>query len=278
MTSDLDGALRLFKFALNYSIYAGNFAEIRWQREAKLEEITEADVLRETAWVILCSGFRERIVRRVFDHISLCFCDWESASAIVEAGPICREAAMASFRNHAKLSAIVACASHIHALGFAPFKQALLTSPITELRRLSYIGPVTVWHLAKNLGLDVVKPDRHLVRISHSLGFEDTNHFCTEIARTTGECKKVVDLIIWRYLADNAHPLLATNKVAEVGLHECRVASNPGRVRQAHQIDTISSGLKVRLLSQNRIWREPTPNDWEGRLRVGAGGRVGSFR
>ena len=38
---------------------------------------TESDLLREAAWVILCSGFREAVIRRMFDFISLCFCDWE---------------------------------------------------------------------------------------------------------------------------------------------------------------------------------------------------------
>jgi hypothetical protein len=150
------------------------------------------------AWVVLCSGFRERVVRRVFDHITLCFCDWESASAIVDADPACRVAAMASFRNAAKLGAIAETAHHVHARSFASFKQAVLADPLTELQRLPHVGPITVWHLAKNLGLDVAKPDRHLARVS-------TQHLCSELARKTGEQKKVVDLVVWRYLADNAH-------------------------------------------------------------------------
>jgi hypothetical protein len=143
-------------------------------------------------------------VRRIFDHITLCFCDWESASAIVEADPACRVAAMASFRNAAKLGAIAETAHHVHAQSFTSFKQAVLADPLAELRRLPYIGPITVWHLAKNLGLDVAKPDRHLARVSTQLGFENAEHFCSELGRKTGEQKKVVDLIVWRYLADNA--------------------------------------------------------------------------
>lgn len=43
---------------------------------------SESDLLGELAWVILCSGFRERVVRRIFGKISLCFFDWASAATI----------------------------------------------------------------------------------------------------------------------------------------------------------------------------------------------------
>jgi hypothetical protein len=164
--------LRIFELASAYVARAGFLAEVEWQRCVQLDEFSETDLLREAAWVVLCSGFRERVVRRVFDHITLCFCDWESASAIVDADPACRIAAMASFQNAAKLGAIAQTAHHVHARGFASFKHAVVADPLTELQRLPYIGPITVWHLAKNLRLDVAKPDRHLARVSTQLGFE----------------------------------------------------------------------------------------------------------
>jgi hypothetical protein len=205
MTPDLEGALRVFAAATTYMATSGRGAEVQWQRQVALEEFTETDLLREAAWVILCSGFRERIVRRVFDYISLCFCDWESASAILDADPACRLAAMESFRSPAKLGAIVTTALLVNRQGFAAFKEAVLAAPLTELRRLPYIGPTTVWHLAKNLGLEVAKPDRHLARISLSFGFDGADHFCAAIAEEVRERRNVVDLIVWRYLADNPH-------------------------------------------------------------------------
>ncbi len=206
---DLEGAMQIFTAATTYMADQSRCAEVERQRKVSLEEFTETDFLREAAWVILCSGFRERNVRRVFNHISLCFCDWESASAILDVDPICRVAAMASFRNPAKLGAIVASALHVHRQGFVAFKQAVLAAPLSELRRLPHIGPTTVWHLAKNLGLDVAKPDRHLARISSAFGFANPDHFCTAIAGVSEEKKNVVDLIVWRYLADNPHAFRA---------------------------------------------------------------------
>jgi hypothetical protein len=200
---DIEAALQIYSDATNYIASAGLSQEVQWQRDADFNQFGESDLLREAAWVILCSGFREAAVRRIFDHVSLCFCDWESASAIVEAYPACNWAARASFNSRAKIDAITEVARHVHDRGFAVVKEAVLADPVSELTKLPFIGPITVWHLAKNLGLDAVKPDRHLVRISEALGFPDPNMFCDVIAEESGEPVRVVDLIIWRYMADN---------------------------------------------------------------------------
>jgi hypothetical protein len=121
----------------------------------------------------------------------------------VSADPACRTAAMASFRNWPKLTALVNVARHVRTIGFDALRSRIIIDPFTELQQLPYIGPVTVLHLAKNLGLNVPKPDRHLQRIAAGLGFMSTEHFCGEVARITGERTSVVDLIVWRYVADN---------------------------------------------------------------------------
>lgn len=210
MKADLTAAVRFFSKACSYVQSAGLTAEIVWQRNAEFDEFTESDLLREHAWVALCSGFKESVVRRVFDHVSLCFCDWESAEAIVLAGDVCCATAIESFSNRTKLSGILAVAKHVHSIGFSNFKKTVLADPINRLQQLPFIGPVTSWHLAKNLGLDVAKPDRHLVRVSESLGFRDADHLCRELAASTGEQAKVVDLIVWRFLADNPNNVRST--------------------------------------------------------------------
>jgi hypothetical protein len=161
--------------------------------------------------VILCTGFREAIVRQVFDHVSLSFCDWESSEAIIASIPVCRSAAMASFRNGRKLDAIVMIARQIDQVGFESLKSRILKDPVLELSALPHIGPVTAWHLAKNLGFDAAKPDRHLVRLCNRLGFADVHELCGAIAAVTGQTVGVVDIVLWRYLAD-VRPLGAPRK------------------------------------------------------------------
>lgn len=206
---DLDGALRIYALASEYVHSSGFHEEVEWQRRTELNEITEQALLRESAWVILCSGFRESTVSRLFDHISLCFCDWEAAAAIVDTYPACYFAARTVFGHVAKLTAIVSVAKYIHETGFDSVKASIMSDPICTLRQLPFIGPVTVWHLAKNIGCNVAKPDRHMVRVSQSLGFDSHSDFCDAISECSGEPVKVVDLIVWRYLADNAAYVVA---------------------------------------------------------------------
>jgi hypothetical protein len=183
---------------------AGLDAEVEWQRNADFEMFSEAQLLREVAWVILCSGFRESIVRRTFGHISLCFFDWESAILVREHGELCVRAAMDSLRNEAKLRAIVTCANIVSSVGFDQLKGTLQRDPMVELRRFPFIGPITVWHLAKNLGLDVAKPDRHLARLASLCGYSSAGELCQDVSQMSGEAVKVVDLILWRYMADHS--------------------------------------------------------------------------
>jgi len=202
MTENLDLALRVFAAACAYIEDAGLSRQVEWQRSRRFPEFNESDFLRETAWVILCTGFREEIVRRVFNHVSLCFCDWESSHAIVTSARTCHATAMAAFRNERKLTAILRTAQYVDEAGFDTVKRRVLENPIPELRKLPYIGPITAWHLAKNLGFDVAKPDRHLVRLSSWVKYPDPHDLCSTIAISTGNSVSVVDTILWRYVAD----------------------------------------------------------------------------
>jgi hypothetical protein len=201
---DLARAIEFYQMAAEYSNSPVLRSEIEWQRQVQFHEFSERDFLRESAWVTLCAGFRESTVRRAFDHISLAFCDWESASSIVAAGETCVRAAAARFRNERKLDAILRVSRKIHKAGFARFKFDVLNRPIETLMTLPYIGHITAWHLAKNLGLDVAKPDRHLSRLSATFDFCCPDHLCRALSNAVGEAPKVVDLVLWRYLADNA--------------------------------------------------------------------------
>jgi hypothetical protein len=173
--------------------------EVRWQESRSLENLSEPEFLREYAWVVLNSGFRESVVRRCFDFISLCFCDWESAEAIACRRSVCVEAAFPIFKNRRKLEAIASTAAMIYREGFERLTYGLQTNPTTALRSLPYIGEVTSWHLAKNLGADVAKPDRHMVRLAERFGYKDTLTMCKDISMIVGDRISVADLVLWRF-------------------------------------------------------------------------------
>src|SRR6202011_3360269 len=114
------------------------------------------------------------------------------ASAICANSGLCRPTALAAFKNVRKIDAILATALFVDSVGFESYRIEILQDPISALRRLPYIGGITVYHLAKNLGADVVKPDRHLVRLAASQGFCDVQTLCSSIAKETGDPLRVV--------------------------------------------------------------------------------------
>ncbi len=177
---------------------AGYSEEILWQASRNPEGFTETDLLREAAWVILCSGFRESVVRKMFAHISLCFCDWESSAAIVASADACVATALARFNNGRKIRAICEVAERIAAFGFGYLRKEIIADPIETLGVFPFIGPRTVRHLAKNLGFLVAKPDRHLEALARRFGFSDVQAFCSVVARLSNDPVTVVDIVFWR--------------------------------------------------------------------------------
>ena len=191
---------RLFHEMRAWTSDAGFDWEVNWQRTRNLEAVTEQEFLRETAWVILCSGFRAAVVREKFDHISLCFCDWESADAIQSQSELCIATASVVFCNKPKMRAIAQVAAFVARWGFPSVLERLRRDVLSTLQELPYIGPVTSMHLAKNLGFPTPKPDRHLVRLARHLRCKSTFELCDLVAGATGEPISVVDVVMWRFM------------------------------------------------------------------------------
>src|SRR5262245_56961933 len=183
----VDHLLRAYLTARELIVARGYAWEIDWQDRQRLDSVSERDFLQEAAWVILCAGMRESTIRAKFGAISLAFFDWSSATAIVQERSTCIHAALRVFRHPQKLGAIADVASQVASLGFGPFRQSLTAEGLSRLDTLPYIGPVTRFHLAKNIGIDVVKPDRHLCRMADFAGFADPHAMCRLVADATGD-------------------------------------------------------------------------------------------
>ncbi len=196
--ADRRAALEFYVGAKEYVVRAGFGREIDWQEELRLENVDERQMLREQAWVVLSSGMREAVVARLFERVSHAFCDWD-AEAIQENSAQCTARALAAFCHPGKMNAIATNCRKLAEESLEAWKLALLAHGPTWLTRLQYIGPVTCWHLAKNVGLDVVKPDRHLMRMARASGARDPRALCALFASVTGDRLAVVDLVLWRY-------------------------------------------------------------------------------
>jgi hypothetical protein len=180
-------------------VQAGYEAELEWQEQRRLENVTESEFLRETAWVILSAGMAESVVSARFSRIAAAFLEWESARSITANATECRVRAMAAFRNARKIDAVISAAEVVADNGFDLVLAACIADPLSYLAGFPYIGPVTVNHLAKNLGIDIVKPDRHLMRIAAAAGVADPAELCAAVQLVTGDRLGVIDLVIWRH-------------------------------------------------------------------------------
>ena len=147
----------LYEKASSYCIEINYINEITWQSSLNFCSFTEVDLLREASWVILCSGFRENYIRKIFNYISLCFFDWESAKTIVEQADLCINTALSIFNNSKKITAITGVAKFIVQKDFFNYKYEIINNPISALQELPYIGPITAQHLAKTIGFNTLQ-------------------------------------------------------------------------------------------------------------------------
>lgn len=202
-----DDIIRYYYKAKQYVISSGYSEEIDWQEDISNSCLSKTDVLREAAWVILSSGMKEKVIRGLFPKISAAFYHWSSLADIVVNEEKCFSEAMSVFGNKGKIKAIIYFADQLDNMDDAQLKNSIENDPIKYLSRFPYLGPATSLHLAKNLGIDVVKPDRHLVRIAEKAGFASPHVLCRSISQFTNDIISVVDIVLWRYATLNKNYL-----------------------------------------------------------------------
>jgi hypothetical protein len=80
-------------------------------------------------------------------------------------------------------------------------KIKLSSDPISFIDTLPMMGPVTRYHLARNIGIDCVKPDRHLMRLAARWGYPNPLEMCKDIQNEIGGSEKLgtIDVVLWRW-------------------------------------------------------------------------------
>ena len=203
----LERLARSYLDAKDVVIGAGYEHELTWQQEAADVPVEESDLLAEAAWVILNSGMRESVIRPLFARIAVTFCDFESCERIISMESGCRDSALAVFRHPRKIDAILAFVRATSRIGAPEMLRRIRYEGPESLYALPFFGPATARHLAKNIGVEVAKPDRHLRRLADWLGFGDPQQLCHQLADVTGDSVAVVDVVLWRYSTLVADPL-----------------------------------------------------------------------
>jgi endonuclease III len=164
-------------------------------------EITDSDFLSELAWCIYNAGMKETVVRSKWEDIKSVFSYFDPDSIIATENEI-PDMIRRVFNHQAKASAVIQGAKKIKADGPMKdkFKGMAEQRAIVYLESFPFIGKVTRYHLARNIGFDVVKPDRHLVRLAEA--FETTpDDLVDRIAESTGLRRGFIDFVLWQWMA-----------------------------------------------------------------------------
>lgn len=160
-------------------IEAGYGGELEWVEERRFSDDAELFLL-EYIYVVLNAGMREQVARSIYEKV---------IGAIAERRPVSEV-----FRNGLKVVAIEKMRRDYRSV-FERLKGA--ADPLEFLEGLPFIGKVTKYHLARNLGLDFAKPDRHLTRIAAKYG-ATVQGLCGELSRQSGDRIGTVDVVLWR--------------------------------------------------------------------------------
>ena len=156
--------------------------EAKWANDVKLCD--DPDVFAyEAVWVVLSAGMKNQVVEGIYRKM---------IEALQQGKPL-----LNLFRHKSKVKAIEYIWKNRGWL-FSQFQQVNSeNAKLAFLNTLPWIGDITKYHLARNLGLDFCKPDRHLVRIAR--GYSMTpEELCHKLAKETGERIGVVDVVLWR--------------------------------------------------------------------------------
>lgn len=157
-------------------------ADIEWSENCGPPASAEA-FARATIFVICNSGMRNTVARGIFNRVC---------------GALARgEAARTVFNHPGKARAIddIWARRQEYFMGFLAAADAL-----EYCASIPWIGAITKYHLAKNFGAQVAKPDVHLQRLA-ALEGSTPQALCERLAQESGFKVATVDVLLWRACA-----------------------------------------------------------------------------
>jgi hypothetical protein len=167
---------------------AAGFAEedIAWSEGCK-PPVDAEDFASEAIFVICNSGMKNTVARRIYDKVMAALSQGESARTV--------------FGHPGKAAAIDdiwARREHWH---FQFVRVETDADRLAACEAMPWIGPTTKYHLAKNFGVDVAKPDVHLQRLADLEG-ATAQGLCERLREGSPyRYARTVDLLLWRACA-----------------------------------------------------------------------------
>lgn len=159
------------------------YEELCWVDNRCFENQTASDFFREYVFVVLSAGMKNEVANKIYLRFMKNF-EPETVGHLGKRKAI--QEAMKKYEHW-----------------FMTLKQ--MNNKLEYLASLPFIGPITKYHLARNLGLDYAKPDRHLERLSRCFGFATPQGMCEYLSIIFGMRIGTVDLVLWRYCNQNTN-------------------------------------------------------------------------
>lgn len=174
-----DKLLAYYQRCKDRVIKAGYGYEIEQVDKRQFNTITPEGFLSQFAFVVLNTGMKNQVAQEMYNRLCAKGID--------------------TVNHKQKKLAIMYVQSKYEEL-FQELQQCNTDEKkIVFLETLPFIGQITKYHLARNLGIDCAKPDRHLVRLAYYFDFNgDVHTMCKYIHDKTGERIGTIDVILWR--------------------------------------------------------------------------------
>ncbi|MCA0012882.1 hypothetical protein LB561_09965 [Mesorhizobium sp. B292B1B] len=153
--------------------------------ETKSPPIDATDFALKVSYVILNSGMRWTVAQDIWSRMK---------PSLIETGEVGD-----TFGHPGKKKSInqVMTNRTDYFDGFRSVWQIGSDAVIEFCETLPHVGGITKYHLAKNLGVDVAKPDVLLERVAARSG-ETVQELCSRLSNRSGDSVSKVDYVIWK--------------------------------------------------------------------------------
>ena len=162
---------------------AGYGADIDWARNVGGPKSAD-EFAREAIFVICNSGMRFTVAQGIFDRVVPAIKRGESARTVF---------------GHPGKAAAIDSIWRDRQRWFDRWmaESTTVDQKLTLCEEMPWIGGITKYHLAKNFGAQVAKPDVHLQRLADLEG-ASPQALCERLADETGLSVIAVDVVLWR--------------------------------------------------------------------------------
>lgn len=192
------------------------WADVMVAQERNPLEISDSDFLRECAWAIYGAGFKISVLDKMWPDIQKAFLYWD-VSKIVEHCESVRMEVLQINGHKGKVNSIIKIAKWLNEQGWHTVHTKFLSLAIKDnqgnpvitddllnwLDQLPWIGQTLAAYVAKDLGVESIKPDRRICRLANWLGYSPDADGVWQMALDTqaisGKKINVIDTVLWNW-------------------------------------------------------------------------------